>query len=102
MQRIYEPAAYDTSQTAGAWWEETVASPLNFPTLNGDLTTDVAIVGAGYTGLNAALQLAEAHGVRAVVLDAAQPAWGASGRNGGFACIGGAKLPVSAQIKRFG
>lgn len=102
MQRIYEPAAYDTSRTAGAWWEETVASPLNFPTLNGDLTTDVAIVGAGYTGLNAALQLAEAHGVRAVVLDAAQPAWGASGRNGGFACIGGAKLPVSAQIKRFG
>lgn len=102
MQRLYEPAAYDTSQTAGSWWEETVAAALDFPSLNGDLSTDVAIIGAGYTGLNAALQLAEAYGVRAVVLDAAQPAWGASGRNGGFACIGGAKLPISTQIKRFG
>ena len=40
------------------------------------------MVGAGYTGLSAALHLAE-RGADVVVLDAAEPGWGASGRNGG-------------------
>jgi glycine/D-amino acid oxidase-like deaminating enzyme len=44
--------------------------------------TDVAVVGAGYTGLSAALHLAE-RGAGVVVLDAAEPGWGGSGRNGG-------------------
>lgn len=42
----------------------------------------MAIIGAGYTGISAALSLAEA-GMAAVVLDAHQPGWGCSGRNGG-------------------
>jgi glycine/D-amino acid oxidase-like deaminating enzyme len=40
------------------------------------------VVGAGYTGLSAALHLAE-RGADVVVLDAAEPGWGGSGRNGG-------------------
>ncbi|WAC25487.1 NAD(P)/FAD-dependent oxidoreductase [Ancylobacter sp. SL191] len=50
--------------------------------LTGDVTAKVAIVGAGFTGLSAALHLAEA-GVETVVLDASAIGWGASGRNGG-------------------
>jgi len=50
--------------------------------LQGDRRADVAVVGAGYTGLSAALHLAE-RGVDVVVLDAAEPGWGGSGRNGG-------------------
>ncbi|MDQ0346618.1 NAD(P)/FAD-dependent oxidoreductase [Ancylobacter vacuolatus] len=50
--------------------------------LAGDTTTRVAIVGAGFTGLSAALHLAEA-GVDTLVLEASQIGWGASGRNGG-------------------
>jgi glycine/D-amino acid oxidase-like deaminating enzyme len=46
------------------------------------LKVDVAIVGAGYTGLSTALHLAE-KGVRVCVLEANEPGWGASGRNGG-------------------
>ena len=42
----------------------------------------MAIVGGGFTGLSAALHAAEA-GLRAVVLEAESPGWGASGRNGG-------------------
>jgi len=102
MKRLYEPAAYDTSRPAGAWWEETLSAPLEFPPLATDITADVVIVGAGYTGLNAALQLVGEHGLSTVLLDAGQPGWGASGRNGGFACLGGAKLSINAQIKRFG
>ena len=50
--------------------------------LEGDRRADVVVVGAGYTGLSAALHLAE-RGGDVVVLDGAEPGWGASGRNGG-------------------
>ncbi|MCB8879475.1 FAD-binding oxidoreductase [Acidisoma cellulosilytica] len=52
------------------------------PPLVGDVRADVCIIGAGFTGISAALTLAEA-GIRAVVLEGKQIGWGASGRNGG-------------------
>ncbi|CAM3774970.1 NAD(P)/FAD-dependent oxidoreductase [Roseateles saccharophilus] len=52
------------------------------PALRGTVDADIAIVGAGYTGLNAGLALAR-RGYRVVVLEAARVGWGASGRNGG-------------------
>ena len=52
------------------------------PTLGADVRTEVAIVGGGYTGLSAALALAEA-GVAAVVLERHFCGYGASGRNAG-------------------
>lgn len=51
-------------------------------TLKNDITTEICVVGGGYSGLSAALHLAETdHDV--VVLEGAQIGWGASGRNGG-------------------
>lgn len=50
--------------------------------LEGDAQTSVVIVGGGYTGLSTALHLAQ-RGIAAVVLEAHEPGWGASGRNGG-------------------
>jgi gamma-glutamylputrescine oxidase len=50
--------------------------------LVGDIAADVCIVGAGYTGLVTAIELAE-RGLSVVVLEAATVGWGASGRNGG-------------------
>jgi glycine/D-amino acid oxidase-like deaminating enzyme len=47
-----------------------------------DARVDVAIIGAGYTGLSAAIHLAQA-GVKIAVIEAAESGWGASGRNGG-------------------
>jgi glycine/D-amino acid oxidase-like deaminating enzyme len=50
--------------------------------LDGDAEASVAIVGGGFTGLSAALHLAEA-GCDVLLLETHEPGWGASGRNGG-------------------
>ncbi|MBU6270860.1 MAG: FAD-binding oxidoreductase, partial [Betaproteobacteria bacterium] len=50
--------------------------------LPGPLSTDVAVIGAGFTGLSTALHLAR-QGAQVTVIEAAEPGWGASGRNNG-------------------
>lgn len=56
------------------------------PRLDGNVQTDIAIIGAGYTGLAAAHHLSRA-GVACAVLEANDAGWGASGRNGGMAVL---------------
>ena len=63
-------------------WSTTAEPGIAFPSLMGDAQADVAVVGAGYTGLSAALHLAE-RGASVIVLETQKPGWGASGRNGG-------------------
>ncbi|WP_170349148.1 NAD(P)/FAD-dependent oxidoreductase [Ruegeria atlantica] len=66
-----------------ASWYAATANPVDrFPALRKDETADVCVVGAGYTGLSAALHLAEA-GLNVVLLEAHRVGFGASGRNGG-------------------
>ncbi|WP_197377489.1 NAD(P)/FAD-dependent oxidoreductase [Mycolicibacterium baixiangningiae] len=56
-----------------------------FAPLAGEVTADLVVVGAGYTGLWAALHAAERQpGRRIVVVESDRVAWAASGRNGGF------------------
>ena len=97
MKRIFSGFAYGDAPRDGCWWPETVTPP-DWPQLQGERKADVAIIGGGFTGLSAALHLAEA-GARVAVLEARSPGWGASGRNGGFCCIGGA-MRSHAQIER--
>lgn len=101
MRRPYPDRAYDPAPPP-SWWAATVPeAPARGRPLASDLSVECAIVGGGFTGLNAALALAE-RGVEAAVFERAYAGWGASGRNGGFVCIGGAKLPYAAQVARFG
>jgi gamma-glutamylputrescine oxidase len=65
-----------------SWYAATAAELPPFPALAGEEAADVCVVGGGYTGLSAALHLAEA-GMRVVLLEAQRVGWGASGRNGG-------------------
>ncbi|MDJ0823858.1 MAG: FAD-binding oxidoreductase, partial [Paracoccaceae bacterium] len=64
-------------------WYAATAEPLPpFAPLGGTLQADVCVIGGGYTGLSAALHLAQA-GVDVVLLEAHRVGFGASGRNGG-------------------
>ena len=63
------------------------------PRLHGERRADVCVVGAGMTGLTAALELA-ARGYAVTVVEARQVAWGASGRSGGQIISGFNKDPA--------
>ena len=88
---------------SSSYWVDTAGvAPQDDGPLTHDIDVDVAIIGAGYTGLSCALHLAREHGVRAVVLEANQVAWGCSGRNGSFARISGGRVPLAELISRYG
>lgn len=65
-----------------SWYAASTDIPPERPALHGHIDADVCVVGAGFTGLSAALNLAR-KGLSVVVLDAHRVGFGASGRNGG-------------------
>jgi gamma-glutamylputrescine oxidase len=85
------PASHTNSWYAASAPERPLA-----PAAQGELRTDVCIIGAGFTGLSAALHLAEAN-VPTLVLEARRVGWGASGRNGGQLHPGFNKSPIELR-----
>jgi gamma-glutamylputrescine oxidase len=76
-----------SSLIATSYYQASANRSLTCPTLQGDVVADVVVIGAGFTGLSAALELAEA-GYKVVVLEAETVGFGATGRNGGQICTG--------------
>lgn len=70
-----------------SWYEASVQRPAPQPTLTGHWEADVGVIGGGYAGLSAALELAQ-RGFAVVLLEAQRLGWGASGRNGGQVLAG--------------
>jgi len=70
-----------------SWYEASVARPPPSPPLAERTSADICVVGGGYAGVSAALELAE-RGFSVVLLEAQRLGWGASGRNGGQAIVG--------------
>lgn len=70
--------------------------PPQRPALQGEQSADVCIIGGGYTGLSAALHLAQ-RGQRVVLLEAGNVAQGASGRNGGHVGVGQRIDPITLE-----
>lgn len=102
MKRIYEPLAYTDRPIRDRYWDRFQPDPPPaYPPLSGEVSADFAVIGGGYTGLSAAIQLAEA-GADVVLLDAKPPGWGASGRNGGLVSVGSAKVEDDQIIKTYG
>lgn len=77
LYRNDKPGRYPPS-----WYADSSDTPAPRPPLKGDARADLAVIGAGYTGLWAAWTAAQA-GLKVIVLDAHRAGFGASGRNGG-------------------
>ena len=76
-----------TETSAISLWDSTAEEPDLAPEMDGDITTDLAIIGGGYTGLSTALHAAE-RGIDCHVLEARQVGHGGSGRNVGLVNAG--------------
>lgn len=63
-------------------WAAVTPPQAALPAVEGDVRADVVVIGAGFTGLSTALHLRR-QGTDVAVIEAAEPGWGASGRNNG-------------------
>lgn len=79
MKLLYSNDA--RGEHAPSWYQASCTTPKR-SSLESNTSADTCIIGAGFTGLSAALSLA-LQGKQAIVLDAHRIGWGASGRNGG-------------------
>lgn len=88
-----------STENRGCLWADTAPAAADRPRLDGDLDVDVAVVGAGYTGLWTAYYLAEADpSLRIAVIEQETAGFGASGRNGGWcSALFPASLPSLAK-----
>ena len=84
-----------------SYYEASVTRPVARPALAERLQADVCVVGGGYAGVSAALELAE-RGLDVVLLEAQRIGWGASGRNGGQAIVGYGSDGEEAIERQFG
>jgi len=75
-------AMSQSTEHTASYYAATTVGRKDYPSLQGEHTVDVAVVGAGFTGLSSALHLAE-RGYKVALVEANRVGWGASGRNGG-------------------
>jgi gamma-glutamylputrescine oxidase len=102
----FDPLVSKTGRAQGyapTYWVATAgAPPADDGPVQADFDADVVIIGSGFTGLVAALNLAKEHGVSAVVLEANRAVWGCTSRNGGQGQNASGRLYRSQWINRWG
>lgn len=75
-------AIYQKQEHTRSYYAATVNEVTDYPELEGSVSVDICVVGAGFTGVATALTLAE-RGFSVALIEANRVGWGASGRNGG-------------------
>lgn len=96
----FEPGSLSLNGRSHGLWERSAPAGPAPCGLTGDIRVDVVVIGAGYTGLSAALHLAERR-VSVAVLEAAQVGFGGSGRNVGLVNAGLWVMP-EVVVQRLG
>lgn len=92
----------ELSVIENSFYEASVQRPPPLPPLAGHVAADICVIGGGYAGLSAALELAE-RGYSVVLLEAQRLGWGASGRNGGQVLVGfgyGGEEAIERQLSK--
>ena len=72
----------ETSEHAESYYAASASWQTGYPVFEGELSTDVVIIGGGFSGVSTAVELCE-KGYKVALLEANRISWGASGRNGG-------------------
>lgn len=70
------------AERSPSYYSATINQDSDYPSVQGEVRVDVAIIGGGFTGVATAVELAE-RGFKVAVVEANRIGWGASGRNGG-------------------
>uniref|UniRef100_UPI0035B3DF9C NAD(P)/FAD-dependent oxidoreductase n=1 Tax=Paracoccus sp. TaxID=267 RepID=UPI0035B3DF9C len=99
MTMMAHPYAGNGDHTGSYYAASANPAPLR-PELTGTHDTDIAVLGAGYSGLSTALHLAE-RGYKVTVVEGARIGWGASGRNGGQV-VNGLNASLQTIQNRYG
>lgn len=99
------PAAPDPRSVANpghapSWYAATANDRRVRPALAGEAQADICVIGAGFTGISAALALAE-RGYSVIVLEGERIGFGASGRNGGQ-IVNGYSRDLEVLERRYG
>lgn len=70
------------AQRSASYYTASINDTTQYPTLQGQVSVDVVIIGGGFTGVASAVELAE-RGLKVAIVETNRIGWGASGRNGG-------------------
>ena len=70
------------AQRSASYYTASLNDATHYPTLHGQVSVDVVIIGGGFTGVASAVELAE-RGLKVAIVESNRIGWGASGRNGG-------------------
>ena len=81
MNAITQPARAAAERTP-SYYTASINQETDYPSLQGEIAVDVAIIGGGFTGVASAVELAE-RGLKVALVETHKIGWGASGRNGG-------------------
>ena len=102
MKNIYHSDIYQFNTPVQSYWEDQQKENLNLDKLDKDISSEIVVIGGGYTGLSCAINLIENHNLDVVLVDAGKVGWGASSRNAGFNCLPPSKMSFKKMQEIFG
>ena len=102
MKNIYHSDIYKFNTPVSSYWEDNTSENLNLEKLNKDISSDIVVIGGGYTGLSCAINLIENYNLDVVLVEAGKVGWGASSRNAGFCCLPPSKMSCKKMQSIYG
>ena len=102
MSQLYHNDMYQFDTPVKSYWEHVTSKKKKYGTLEKNISSNIVVMGGGYTGISCALQLAKEYDEDVILLEAGHIGWGSSARNAGFLCIPAAKMSIEKMIKLHG
>jgi len=94
MSQLYHNDIYQFDTPVKSYLENFASKKKKYDTLEKNISSNIVVMGGGYTGISCALQLAKEYHEDVILLEAGHIGWGSSARNAGFLCIPAAKCPL--------